>query len=145
MRRRSLTDDSGQVAPMALVFMLGILAVAGLVIDGGVLFSSRRSLQSLADGAARAGAMSIDEQVLRESGGKKVLLDPDAARAAVDDYLELSGFVGELEATSDSDIVRVRIRREMKTLLLSVAGVRQVTAEAEATAYPSSGITSAGE
>jgi hypothetical protein len=140
-----LSDDSGQVAPLVLVFLLGILAVAGLVIDGGVLFASRRSLQSIADGAARAGAMAVDEQLLRESGGEQVRLDPVAARARLDRYLEVSGFRGIVEATVDSEEVRVKLRRGIKPLLLSLVGVREISAEAGAAAHPSSGILQAGD
>ena len=59
--------------------LLGLLAVAALVIDGGLLFAERRDLQGMADGAARAGAMAIDEELLRDDGA--VRLDPSAAQS----------------------------------------------------------------
>jgi uncharacterized membrane protein len=37
------------------------VSMAGLAIDGGVLLASRRQLQSVADGAARAGATRLDQ------------------------------------------------------------------------------------
>src|SRR5256885_16813735 len=65
MRRRS--------AAQALVWLtLAIplfISTAGLAIDGGVLLASRRQLQSVADGAARAGATRLDLARLRDSGG----------------------------------------------------------------------------
>lgn len=144
MMRRRLPDDSGQATPLVLIFLLGIVGVAGLVIDGGFLFASRRSLQSTADGAARAGAMAVDEQRLRESGGREVRLDPEAAQAAVDDYLAVAGFAGQVEVAADASNVTVSLRRDMRTLVLSIVGVREVSARAEATAAPRSGITREG-
>ena len=41
------------------------LTMGGLAIDGGAVLDSRRDLQSLADGAARAGATRLDMDRLR--------------------------------------------------------------------------------
>src|SRR5437868_13316623 len=64
------------------------VSMAGLAIDGGVLLTSRRELQSLADGAARAGATRVDIDRLRGSRGADVQLDPLLARAAARADLE---------------------------------------------------------
>src|SRR5437764_9924681 len=84
MRRRS--------AAQALVWLTLALplfvSIAGLAIDGGVLLTSRRQLQSVADGAARAGATRLDQVRLRGSGGADVQLDPAAARDASRRYLD---------------------------------------------------------
>ena len=45
------------------------MSIAGLAIDGGALLASRRQMQSVADGAARAGATRLDVNRLRGSGG----------------------------------------------------------------------------
>ena len=75
-----LRSESGAVVPLTAVMLLGLLAIAALVVDGGLLFAERRDLQGLADGAARAGAMAVDEDLLRETG--TVRLDPASAREA---------------------------------------------------------------
>lgn len=139
-----LKQDSGQAAVLVLVTLLGLLAVAGLVIDGGVLFTSRRSLQSLADGAARAGAMAVDERVLRDSEVGEVRLNPEAARFAVEQYLALADFAGGVELTAETGFVTVKVRSEAKPLLLSLVGVGSIATEAEATAYPRAGIEGSG-
>src|SRR6266852_5071036 len=64
------------------------ISVAGLAIDGGVLLASRRQLQSVADGAARAGATRLDLDRLRSSGGADVQLDQTLARQAAASYLD---------------------------------------------------------
>jgi Flp pilus assembly protein TadG len=64
------------------------LAIAGLAIDGGILLTSRRQVQSVADGAARAGATRLDLDRLRSSGGADVELDRVLAREATSAYLD---------------------------------------------------------
>jgi hypothetical protein len=75
----------------ALVWMAVTLpvfiAITGLAIDGALLLTARRQVQSVADGAARAGAMQLDQELLRGSGGSHVQLDVGAARATARDYL----------------------------------------------------------
>src|SRR5438477_1755106 len=84
MRRRS--------AAQALVWLTLALplfvSIAGLAIDGGLLLASRRQLQSVADGAARAGATRLDLNRLRGSGGADVQLDRSLALDATRSYLD---------------------------------------------------------
>src|ERR1700724_2650522 len=80
-----------RTAAQALVwFTLALplfVSIAGLAIDGGVLLASRRQLQSVADGAARAGATRLDLDRLRGSGGTDVQLNQALAREAASSYL----------------------------------------------------------
>src|SRR4051794_26255254 len=62
------------------------VSIAGLAIDGGFLLDSRRELQSVADGAARAGATRLDQSRLRASGGTDVQLDATTASQAAHTY-----------------------------------------------------------
>src|SRR5438128_10070246 len=64
------------------------MSIAGLAIDGGVLLTARRQLQSVADGAARAGATRLDLDRLRASGGADVQLDQTLATDVAVAYLE---------------------------------------------------------
>jgi len=83
---------------------LGLVALVGLVADGGSLFAARRDLQGLADGPVRAGAMAIDLDVLRGSGGTTLVLNPNLARERAEKYLGSSGFEGtaEVDATDQT-------------------------------------------
>jgi Flp pilus assembly protein TadG len=134
-------EETGAVVPLTAVMLLGLLAVAALVIDGGVLFAERRDLQGLADGAARAGAMAVDEELLRETGG--VRLDPAAARTAAGRYLAAGGFQGEVQI--DADTLRVTVDREESrpTLMMGLLGVGAVSVAAHAIARPRVGIEEA--
>lgn len=136
---RTLQSESGQVAPIVAVTMLGLIAVAGLVVDGGIMFSERRNLQALADGAARAGAMQIDESALRNSGGETVQLDAEAALSSVERYLAASGFSGRSEVFSDPGSVTVRLWEEKGTILVRILGIDSFEAASSATARPRTG------
>jgi hypothetical protein len=123
------------------------LSIAGLAIDGGVLLASRRQLQSVADGAARAGATRLDEDRLRSSGGAEVQLDPTLARAATWSYLD-QRLARELEwpaaPTAAVDVgvrrVHVVIHGTLPTAFLRVVHVDSVPVEASAFADVQYGI-----
>ncbi len=124
---------------LVAIFMLGLVAVAGLVADGGMVLVQRRDLQGLADAAAAAGAMQIDQDAYRASNGSNVVLDPAAARAAATDYLATSTADYAIDATADGVIVDVK--RSAHTAFLRVLGIDGVSIEAQASARPRAGIT----
>jgi uncharacterized membrane protein len=135
---KRLKDERGVVAPLVAVMLLGLLGIAALVIDGGVLFAARRDLQGLADGAARAGAMTLNVDSLRSAGN--VVLDPEAAQGAARDYLRAAGFDGDIAVTADTTGVTVDLAQDRQTVLMGLVGVRKVRTEAHAVARPRSGI-----
>jgi hypothetical protein len=49
-------NEAGQSLAVLMLFLLGLLATAGLVLDGGNIFVRRRAMQNAADAAALAGA-----------------------------------------------------------------------------------------
>src|SRR5919106_418235 len=99
MSARCTREESGAVAPLVALMLLGLLAMAALVVDGGVLFAARRDLQGLADGAARAGAMAVDVETLRET--EEVRLEPEEAEAVASGYLQAAGFGGSSSVSAD--------------------------------------------
>jgi Flp pilus assembly protein TadG len=127
------------------------ISMAGLAIDGAILLAGRRELQSVADGAARAGATKVDLGRLRDSDGADVELDPVAARVATQSYLD-----GELtrEVTWDThpnariDIqprrVRVALQGTLRTAFLRIASLDEVPVEASAFADVRFGIRTGG-
>jgi uncharacterized membrane protein len=136
-----LRSELGAVLPLTAVMLLGLLAVAALVVDGGLLFAERRDLQGLADGAARAGAMAVDEDLLRETG--TVRLDPAAARDAAGRYLAAAGFEGVMRIDADMLDVTIDLKETRPTLMMGLLGVRAVRVTAHAVAHPRVGIDEA--
>lgn len=135
---RAARDESGAVAPLVIVMLLGLLAVAALVVDGGVLFAARRDLQGLADGAARAGAMAVDVDLLRER--QDVRLEPADAQAAAHSYLAAAGFGGSASVRADILSVTVHLSEARPTVMMGLLGVDDVQVEAQGIARPRTGI-----
>jgi hypothetical protein len=145
----------GRSAAQALVWLTLCLplfvSAAGLAIDGGVLLTSRRELQSIADGAARAGATRLDMERLRASGGADVQLDQVIAAAAARAYLN-DRFSQELtwQSLPDSQIdvssrrVHVLIEGTVRTAFLRVVHVDAVPLAASAFADVEFGIRNGG-
>jgi uncharacterized membrane protein len=120
------------------------LPIVGLSIDAGVLFDARRELQNVADGAARVGAMEIDERSLHdlENTRGEVNLDRQKARQAVLDYLERAKFSGQREPIGTANNrVTVTLLRTVRPRFLALLHVQPVEISATGRAAPCSGVT----
>ena len=129
----------------AAVMMPFFLSAVGLTVDGGTVFDARRELQNTADGAARAGAMQIDQQVYRQSNGTSVVLDQGSARATAAQYVSAQGpdFNGVI--SSDDQHVLVSVSRDIPTNFLRLAGIDKVHISATAPAEVRFGIDKANK
>ena len=127
---------------LVALWLSALVAVAGLASDGGTLLAERRALQNVADAAAAAGAMQLDEARYRASGGTDVSLDGAAARAAAEGYLEAAGGLA-YTVTVDRARVEVSASRRAPTAFLGVLGIDHVTIAARATAEPRHGVVAA--
>ena len=124
------------------------VSLAGLAIDGGVLLTARRQLQSLADGAARAGATQLDQSRLRASGGVDVELDQTLASEVAGSYLRDAlqrGTSGWLEATATQfEIggrrIHVQVSARVQTAFLRVLHIDELPVSADAFADVQYGI-----
>jgi hypothetical protein len=85
-------DDRGQATLIILVWVLIVIALVGVVSDGGQALAQRRELQGFADGAARAGAAALDQDALVSANVAQI--DPQQAQAAVAQYLSAADFTG---------------------------------------------------
>jgi len=133
-------DETGQVIVLVALMLTGLVAVVGLAADGGVVFAQRRDLQNVADAAALAGAMQIDEQAYRENG--VVTLDEAAARQVAAEYLADAGDLTYTVAASDTG-VEVQVSRQASTSFLRVIGIDEVEISASARAAARHGIDAA--
>jgi Flp pilus assembly protein TadG len=131
--------DEGQVLVMVALMMVGLVGVVGLVSDGGLVFSQRRDLQNIADGAAAAGAMQIDEMAYRTDGS--VVLDEALARQAAAAYLDAEGVAYSVAVSADR--VNVEVSRQATTAFLKVLAIDTVAVEASASAQPVHGVNAA--
>lgn len=100
-----MKNERGQVLILVIFAIVGIIAVAGLALDGGRLHAQRRQVQNAADAAAMAGARAalqarIDKQC-RDSSTPLNDLD-DAVGQAILDFAQNNGLdydtVGDIAA-----------------------------------------------
>jgi len=139
--RRLDGGDEGQVLVMVALMMVGLVADVGLVSDGGLVFSQRRDLQNVADAAASAGAMQIDEAVYRAES--RVVLDERMAREVAALYLDAEDGV-TYSVSVFPDRVDVEVSRQASTGFLRVIGIDGVAVSASASAEPRYGVDRAG-
>jgi len=138
--RRPHDNEGGQIIVLVAILMVGLVAVVGLVTDGGLVFSQRRDLQNVADAAALAGAMQIDEDAYRASG--TVALDERAARQAAEEYLGGEGNI-TYSVLVQPGRLDVSVSRQASTGFLKVIGIDSFEISASASAEPRHGVASA--
>ena len=83
-QKPEIDRESGQVLVWTLVLLPLLLALVGLVFDGGLLWSQYRRGRWAADGAAVAAASEIDPALYAHTGQTK--LDPNRAAATARKY-----------------------------------------------------------
>jgi hypothetical protein len=95
-RHRPTTPDpraseDGQILVLTVVVALALLAILGLVADGGLILARHRELQGIADAAARAGAAQLDEASYRPATAAPPPSTPPRLRPQPGDTCERSG------------------------------------------------------
>jgi Flp pilus assembly protein TadG len=131
VRRRHPTPqqrDSGYVTLFALGVSLGLVAIIGLVHDGGRAQRAQSDAFGAAAAAARAGTQELDP-VAAASG--EVRLDEDLASEAAHDYLAARGLDGSVTVTADH--VTVTVTRHLDFQVLPAGTRLDATASARAT------------
>jgi Flp pilus assembly protein TadG len=129
--------EQGQVSAFVLVLLIGLLAMAGLSLDGGLALASKVRAGGQAESAARAGAQALDLAAYRTTGTLR--LDPAVARELAQRYLASIGAIGTVAV--DGDTVTVEVTATYRTQLLSLVGVVDIHTHGHATAHPQRGIT----
>lgn len=125
-----MNDERGAVTAFVACFAVALIAVFGLVVDGGLILASRRQAFNVADAAARVGAQAVDESALR-AGTPLRLDDADARRRALD-YLDAIGAEGSVDVVGDRITVTVTAERTLS--VLGFAGLGPVGVRATGTA-----------
>lgn len=133
--------DRGSLTLLLAVLMVALLALAGLVIDGGRKLNQSASAYAVAQEAARAGAGIVDRSAAYRSGTFRV--DQGAALAAARSYLASAGYQGSVSADGTNRI-RVSVSVTAHTLVLSLIGINTMTSTGSAVASLVSGVTGPG-
>jgi Flp pilus assembly protein TadG len=134
--RPEVRGDRGAIAAFVVLVMVGLLALLGLVVDGGTALTSRQAAQVEAEQAARAGAGALSVDALRAD---VIQIDGPAAVAAAERFTAAAGHPGT--AVVVGGVVTVRIRYQVPTAILGLIGVDRLDVSAEAAAVNVGGVT----
>ena len=132
--------DCGSLTLMLVVLTVALLALAGLVIDGGRKLDATEKAYAIAEEAARAGAGQVNTSAAYGSGTIKV--DVPQALAAARAYLASAGFHGSVSATGNQ--IRVTVRVVERTAVLSLIGIDTLRSSGSAVASLVTGVTGPG-
>lgn len=124
------------------VLMVGMLMMAGLVIDGGAAIAAREHATDVAQQAARAGADALSPDSLRTGTPAGLRTDPVAATAAADRVLSAAGITGEETVSGDTVTVTAHVRR--RTAILSAVGISNADGSGTASATVVHGTATGG-
>jgi len=122
-------EEGGAATIFVVLFTVALLAVAGLVVDGGYALAAKRAAMNHAEQAARAGADALNQGALRDG---RTIVDPGRAVHAAQAYLALVGAHGSVGI--DGGEVTVTVTDRQETVLLSAVGVGALPVSATATA-----------
>jgi Flp pilus assembly protein TadG len=132
-RGATFGPERGAIAVAMSLFMIALIAFAGLVIDGGAALAARGRAHDLAAQAARSGADALAPTSLRNGTSPADLrIDPRAAEAAAQAYLRAGQATGTVTVTGQDVSVTAHVPR--RTVLLAVFGLHDITGTATATA-----------
>jgi hypothetical protein len=159
-----MRSEKGQSIVIIAAAMIGLLALAGLAIDGGNMFLQRRRAQNAADAGALAGTRVLSELIITCQNGDSE--DDARVAAAVTELVGTNGFsssggstitawyvdkdsqrlgaVGDLDGDADVDAggaipqsatgVEVQLGASFPTYFLKAVGVENGAVGTEATA-----------
>jgi Flp pilus assembly protein TadG len=139
--------ERGSLTLMLAVMFVSLVALAGIVIDGGAKLTAAENATSIAQEAARAGAGMVNQQTAYSSGS--FVVDIGQAEAAANQYLAtastagVTGSSGPVPGQPNTIEVTVTITRPTK--VLSILGITSMTVTGHATANLESGVTGPGQ
>ncbi|MEU9072060.1 pilus assembly protein TadG-related protein, partial [Streptomyces sp. NPDC048306] len=109
--------DAGGVELFMPIMAIAIFVLLGLVVDGtGVLNGNSRATYA-AQEAARAAGQQIDPG--QAITGEAIVVDPDAAAAAAQAYLDQEGLDGEVVVSDDGKTITVTVNDSYDPLFAS--------------------------
>jgi Flp pilus assembly protein TadG len=124
-------DERGSATVFVVGLAITLVALAGLVADGGGALNARQRLADDVEHAAIAAAQQTDEEAARAEGVIRV--DAQAAEAAARASLAGRGYTG-IDIDVMDTAVRVHAKLDVATKTLVLVGVNSFHLEATAVA-----------
>jgi hypothetical protein len=136
------SGDEGSVTLFACIASVGLLAMLGLVVDGGVKVRALQQADRIAAEAARSGGQAIDVRAALD--GSEPVLDATAARKAAQTFLKSAGVTGTVTVGDGGRALTVEVTSVNPTVFLGLVGVDSLTVRGTATVSLVRGVTGAG-
>ena len=134
--------ECGSVALYMALIAVGLLMMAGLVVDGGAAIAARARAVDVSEQAARAGADALSQSSLRVGGPGGLTADPGVARAAAVRVLAAADATGDVQVSGATVTVTARVFR--RAAVLSAVGVGDLSQTQTSTAAALYGTDRAG-
>lgn len=130
--------ERGALSLMIVVLFAVLLALAGMVVDGGAKLNADEDAIALAQEAARAGAATVDMSSAYASGS--FVVDQGLALNAARRYLVSAGYRQFTVSPDGARAIRVSVTVSEPTKFLSLIGIDSFTTTGTATASLVAGI-----
>jgi hypothetical protein len=140
------SDDKGEEGAVT-VFVVGLalvlMAVAGLVVDGGGAINARQTLADDVEQAARAGATAVNINASRAAG--RNVLDRGLAEQRARDYLVGLGYPAAdisfpASMPQTDGVISVQAKDVVPTKILLIAGIQDFPITAATSSVAAAGI-----
>ena len=135
--------ERGQALFQTALFLPLLVAMIGLVVDGGLILANYRRAQIAADTAAHAASHQISIEVFMETN--QVVLSAVAMEEAIK-YARYNSHAGqelvinEISILDEGRLVRVTGQASLPTAFMRLVGIPEVNVTVVGEAYPAYGI-----
>ena len=123
--RWSAGADDGAVTVFVAIAAVGLMALAGLVVDGGAKVRAVQRADRVAAEAARAAGQAVD--VAAVLAGREVRVARGAAVHAAEAYLRSAGVEGTARVVHGGAGIEVETTTSAPTVFLGLIGVPRFT------------------
>lgn len=124
------SSDHGAVTLFVAITVVGLLVLAGLVVDGGAKVRAVQRADRVAAQAARAAGQAVDIQGVL--AGEEIGIDRRAALAAADAYLRAAGSEGSARVVEGGAGIAVTTTASVPTVFLGLIGIPQFSVQGSA-------------
>ena len=131
-------SDTGSITLMLVALFVALIALAGIVIDGGAKLNQAENATAIAQEAARAGAGMVNQANAYSTGSFTV--DQGQAITAAQRYLAGAGYHGSVTPVG-TESIEVTVTVTGPTRVLSIIGIDSMTSTGSATASLVTGVT----
>jgi Flp pilus assembly protein TadG len=142
-RLKRVEGERGSVTLFFVIACVGLLVMAGLVVDGGTKAKALQRADRVAAEAARTGGQAIT--VPTSVTGDPPLVQTGVAAAAAEGYLRAAGVRGDVAVLDGGRRLTVTTTITEDTIFLGLIGIHTVRATGRAEATLVRGITEADQ